>query len=166
MDTKEFLLNKNLIDEETGKIKFEPETETQHFENLLEEYSSLKENDKYLRLLAEFDNYKKRVKKEKEELSLTIKSKILNAVLDLDSDLSIAKKNIENSEGLNIILGKVSNFLKTQGIEEIQTIEYDSDLHEVISIVESGESKILEVISKGYKIDGRPVRYPKVILSK
>ena len=71
-----------------------------------------------------------------------------------------------DSEGLNLILNKVHTSLKSQGIEEIQTDEYDSDLHEVISIIETGESKIIDIVSKGYKINGKPFRYPKIILSK
>jgi molecular chaperone GrpE (heat shock protein) len=91
---------------------------------------------------------------------------MLNSILDLDNDLHIAKKSIGDSEGINIILNKVQNFLKTQGIEEIQTDIYDSDLHEVISMLETGEEKIIDVVSKGYSINGKPFRYPKVILSK
>jgi molecular chaperone GrpE (heat shock protein) len=91
---------------------------------------------------------------------------MLNSILDLDSDLHIAKKSIGESEGINIILNKVQNFLKSQGIEEIQTETYDSDLHEVVSILETGEEKVFDVVSKGYSINGKPFRYPKVILSK
>jgi molecular chaperone GrpE (heat shock protein) len=90
----------------------------------------------------------------------------LSTILDLDNDLYIAKKNMQDSEGLNIILNKVHTALKSQGIEEIQTDEYDSDLHEVISIIETGESKIIDIVSKGYKFNGKPFRYPKIILSK
>lgn len=122
--------------------------------------------DQYVRLYAEFENFKKRVQKEKNELILNTKTKTLNSILDLDSDLSIARKSITDSEGLNIIFNKVSTFLKNQGIEEIQTETYDPDLHEVISVVDTGENKIIDVVSKGYTIDGSPLRYPKIILSK
>ena len=122
--------------------------------------------DKYYRLYADFDNYKRRAQKEKEDLVLDTKTKSLSTILDLDNDLYIAKKNMPDSEGLNLILNKVHNSLKSQGIEEIQTDEYDSDLHEVISIIETGESKIIDIVSKGYKINGKPFRYPKIILSK
>jgi molecular chaperone GrpE len=122
--------------------------------------------DKYYRLYADFDNYKRRAQKEKEDLVLDTKTKSLSTILDLDNDLYIAKKNMPDSEGLNLILNKVHTFLKSQGIEEIQTDEYDSDLHEVISIIETGESKIIDIVSKGYKINGKPFRYPKIILSK
>ena len=122
--------------------------------------------DKYYRLYADFDNYKRRAQKEKEDLILDTKTKSLSTILDLDNDLYIAKKNMPDSEGLNLILNKVHTSLKSQGIEEIQTDEYDSDLHEVISIIETGESKIIDIVSKGYKINGKPFRYPKIILSK
>lgn len=122
--------------------------------------------DKYLRLLAEFDNYKKRISREKEDLRLSTKTQMLSAILDIDSDLAIAKKNIKEDEGLNLILNKLETFLKNQGVETIQTETYDSDLHEVISILEIGEQKIVDVISKGYSIGGKPFRYPKIILGK
>jgi molecular chaperone GrpE len=122
--------------------------------------------DQYLRLLADFENYKKRNSKEKEDLVQQTKINTIVSILDLDSDLNIARKNIPESEGLNLMIQKVNNFLKNQGIEEIQTESYDPDLHEVVSIVETGENKILDVISKGYRIGEKPFRYPKIILSK
>lgn len=122
--------------------------------------------DQYLRLYADFENYKKRTQKEKEELVLNTKTKMMNSILDLDNDLHIAKKSIGESEGINIILNKVHTFLKSQGIEEVQTQSYDSDLHEVVSVLETGEEKIIDVISKGYSINGKPFRYPKIILSR
>ena len=122
--------------------------------------------DQYLRLYADFENYKRRVQKEKEDLVLNTKTKSLNSILDLDNDLHIAKKSIGESDGINMILNKVHTFLKSQGIEEIQSESYDSDLHEVVSVLETGEEKIIDVVSKGYSINGKPFRYPKIILSK
>ena len=57
-------------------------------------------------------------------------------------------------------------YLKNQGIEIIQTETYDEDLHEVISILPIGEKKVVDVVSKGYTIDGKPFRYPKIILGE
>ena len=122
--------------------------------------------DLYLWLYADFDNYKKRSIKDKEESTVQVKINLISSILDLDNDLSLAKKNLPDSEGLNLIFQKLTNFLKTQGIEEIQTDTYDADLHEVISVLETGENKIIDVISKGYKIGEKPFRYPKIILSK
>lgn len=122
--------------------------------------------DLYLRLYADFDNYKKRVIKDREDATVQVKINTISSILDLDNDLSLAKKNLPESEGLNLIFQKLNNFLKSQGIEEIQTEIYDEDLHEVVSVIETGETKIIDVISKGYKIGEKPFRYPKIILSK
>lgn len=130
----------------------------------------LKESEeKYLRLYAEFDNYKRRVSKEKEEILTNTKIKMLTSILDMDNDLSFAIKSVKGEEaksGLNLISVKLQNFLKSHGIEEIQTEKYDEELHEVISVMEIGESKIIDVASKGYSLNGKPFRYPKIILGK
>lgn len=125
-------------------------------------------NDKYLRIYAEYDNYRKRVIKEKEDLVLNTKSKMLSAVLDIDNDISIALKSIsdKDKEGVELILKKLDSFLKSHGVESIQTEKYDSDLHEVISVLEIGEDKIIDVITKGYTVNGKPMRFPKIILGK
>lgn len=124
-------------------------------------------NEKYLYKCAEFENYRRRVQKEKEELVLNTKTKMLSAVLDMDSDITIAIKSIDKvDEGLLLIVQKLETFLKNQGIETIQTETYDEDLHEVISVLETGENKILDVISKGYSLNGKPFRYPKIVLSR
>lgn len=126
-------------------------------------------NEKYLYKCAEFENYKKRVHKQKEDLVLETKTKMLSSILDMDSDISIAIRSIKNKDakkGVSLIVSKLETFLKTQGIESIQTDTYDADVHEVISILNVGESKIIDVASKGYSIDGKIFRYPKIILGK
>jgi molecular chaperone GrpE len=141
-------------------------------EEKLEEVISIEERleqseDKYLRLFAEFDNYKKRVKKEKEDLVLSTKTKVLSSVLDMDSDISLAIKSLNVvDDGLLLIAQKLENFLKSQGIESIQTDLYDEELHEVISVIEIGQHKIVDVVTKGYTLDGKPFRYPKIVLGK
>lgn len=143
------------------------ETEKKEIE-ILQEVEDIKSelNNKYLLLLADFENYKKRVKKEKEDLVSKTKVDMLSVILDLDSDLSIARKSIVEDEGLKIIFSKIDKFLSDQGIESIQTETYDPDLHEVISVIETGEEKVVDVINKGYKINDSVFRYPKIILSK
>jgi len=144
-------------DLETFEMKTYSEEEVNQIKNEL--------NDKYLRLLAEFDNYKKRVQKEKEEIKSNTQVSMLSSILDMDNDLSIALKN-SNDEGLKLIISKIEKFLQNHGIEPIQTETYDSDLHEVISILEVGEEKIVDVVSKGYSLNGKPFRYPKIILGR
>jgi molecular chaperone GrpE len=123
-------------------------------------------NDKYIRLFAEFDNYKRRVAKEKDDLRVNTKTMMLTAILDLDSDLSIAVKSSKDQDGLKLIMSKLEKFLNNQGVESIQTDTYDADLHEVISVLEIGEEKIVDVVTKGYKLNDKPFRFPKIILGK
>jgi len=165
-ETIEFLRGKKLLaeDKESFKILHDDAGEVS-LNELLEEYK----NNSYLRLAAEFDNYKKRVIKEKEELVNNTKVKMLTSILDMDSDISLAIKSITNEEareGVSLIASKVDKFLKSQGIEPVQTETYDSELHEVISVMEIGEEKIIDVISKGYTLNGKTFRYPKIILGK
>ena len=124
-------------------------------------------NDKYLLLYADFENYKRRVQKDKEELVLNTKTKMLSSILDMDNDISIALKSMDKvDEGVLLIAHKLDTFLKSQGIEPIQTENYDEDLHEVISVISTGEQKVVDVVSKGYSLNGKPFRYPKIVLSK
>jgi len=123
-------------------------------------------NDKYLRLAADFENFKRRVSKEKEEIKSNTKSLMLSSILDLDSDISIAVKQEKDNAGLNLFANKLTKFLSQQGVESIQTETYDKDIHEVISVLEIGEEKIVDVVSKGYILNDKPIRYPKIILGK
>jgi molecular chaperone GrpE len=134
-----------------------------------DEFDSMKAelNDKYVRLYAEYDNYKRRVSKEKEEIRNMTKIETLSSILDIDNDLSIAVSKMENKpDGIDLILSKVDKYLKSQNIEIVQTEKYDPDIHEVVSVVETGQNKIVEVVSRGYSIGGKIIKYPKVILSK
>lgn len=134
------------------------------FENKISELE-----DKYIRIYSDFENYKKRTLKEKEELILNTKISMLSSILDVDNDISIAIKNIKDEEsknGIKLIASKITNFLKSYGIEEIQTNIYDEELHDVIGIVNTGKKEIVEVISKGYTLNGNPFRHPKILLGK
>lgn len=126
----------------------------------------LEASDKYLRLAAEFENYKRRVQREKDEIRSTTKTMMLSAILDLDSDLSIAVNQSKDNDGLKLMMTKIGKFLSSQGVEVIQTDTYDPDLHEVISVLEIGEEKIVDVVTKGYKLNDKPFRFPKIILGK
>ena len=126
-------------------------------------------NNKYMLLYADFENYKKRIQKDKDELKNNTKVSMITSILDMDNDISLAIKNIKDQsakEGVQLIANKIETFLKNQGIEIIQTEKYDEDLHEVISILPIGEKKVVDVVSKGYTIDGKPFRYPKIILGE
>lgn len=126
-------------------------------------------NDKYIRLYAEFDNYRKRVQREKEDLVTSTKSLMVSPILDMDNDIAFAINSIKDEsskQGVQLIAQKLKSFLKSQNIEEIQTDSYDDNLHEVISVVQTGKVEIIEVVSKGYKIGNKILRFPKIVLSK
>ena len=124
-------------------------------------------NDRFLRKCAEFENYKRRVQKDKEELVLNTKTKMLSSILDMDNDVTLALKSMDKvDKGVLLIAQKLETFLKSQGIEPIQTETYDDELHEVISVTETGAKKVIDVVSKGYTLNGKPFRYPKVVLGK
>lgn len=172
MDTVEFLRNKGMLleDKETFKITYEDGTEIV-LNDVLEEYA----NEAVLRQAAEFENYKKRVNKEKQDIRNRVKYETLSSFLDILDDLELAKNNIKESKdvflnkGLELIFKKIDNFMKEQGIEEIDTSgKFDPNLHEAITMVnmdkESGD--IVETVMKGYIIDGKIARYPKVVVNE
>ena len=135
-------------------------------ENLVvEQIDTTDWKDMYLRLSADMDNLRKRIFKEKEELVIKTKTSMIEPLLDIDSEIAIAAKHSKD-EGIKLIVSKLEKFLSSQGIETIQTITYDENLHEVISVVEFEDKGILDVASKGYKIGDKIIRYPKIILSK
>lgn len=132
----------------------------------LEKLDEPVEDDRYIRLYAEFDNYKKRTLSEKEKLKNKITTDSIEPMLNLYDELTLSLKSITDSQtvmGINLMLSKVEKSLKTMGIEEIQTDVYDSDLHEVISVI--GDNKnIIDVVSKGYTINGNIFKHPKIVL--
>ena len=125
--------------------------------------------DRWIRSVAEFENYKKRIDRERADLSATARRSLsaINFLLEVESDLSQAKNSLteDHFSGLRLIYEKLIKNLSSIGIEEISTESYDPDLHEVVAMNESGKSKIETVISKGWTMDEKPLRYPKVILN-
>lgn len=135
-------------------------------------------NDKYIRLLAEFENFKRRTLKEKEELLKFGTSKIISSFLPVYDDLERAIKtngSIEDKkiilEGIELIFKKFQSTIKQSGLEEIESLgkEFDTDFHEALSIVEVGEDqkgKVIQEIEKGYILNGKVLRFAKVIVGK
>ena len=156
------------------KIISEKESDVTPFDELLLKYKELEaklaeSEDKYVRLYADFETYKRRMIKDKEEIKNSTKISMISSILDMDNDLSIALKNIKDEaakSGVRLIAQKLETFLKSHNIEVIQTEKYDDELHEVIQVMEIGESKVIDVVAKGYSLNGKPFRFPKIILGK
>lgn len=136
-------------------------------------------NDRYLRLYSEFDNYRKRTLKEKLELNKTASSEIILSLLPVLDDCDRAKKAIENSddtksvnEGLELISNKFHNILKQKGVEEIDALnkKFDTDFHEAVTKIPAPSIKLkgknVDVIEKGYTLNGKVIRYAKVVIGE
>ena len=136
-------------------------------------------NDKHLRLIAEYDNYRKRTLKEKIELSKTAGEKILADILPLVDDFERGLQHIDNAtdinavkEGTILIYNKFINFLSRQGVKEIETTgkEFDPDVFEAITKIpapsEDMKGKIIDCVEKGYSLDDKIIRFPKVVVGE
>lgn len=123
--------------------------------------------DKYLRLAAEFDNFKKRTHKEKSEIKVQTKYNTLSDLLDIIDDLEMASKQSED-EGVLLIINKLDSYIDKQGIKVIDTTgDFDVDKHESISLIDMGKekkNKIIDCVKRGYELDGKILRYPKVVV--
>jgi molecular chaperone GrpE len=151
------------------------ETETEEAETLLKEELG-KEKDKFLRLFAEFENYKKRTSKERLELFKTASQDVIQSMLPVLDDFDRALKEIEKSEdtavieGVELIHNKLKETLKNKGLSEVEVSAgdvFNADDHEAITQIPAPnddlKGKIVDVIEKGYKLGDKVIRFPKVV---
>lgn len=154
-----------------------PETEKDPLEATLEELAALK--DKYLRQVAEFDNYRKRTLKEKTDLILNGGEKVLTALLPILDDLDRAAENIEKSndletlkEGVALILDKLTKTLAAQGLKKMETIgqPFDTDFHEAVALIpaqeEAQKNVVIDCVQQGYQLNDKVLRHAKVVVGQ
>jgi len=135
--------------------------------------------DRYLRLSAEFDNYRKRTLKEKMEISKYAGEDILKNILPFMDDFERASKHMETTtdstamkQGIEIIYNKLSDFLKQNGVKEIESLNcsFDVDLHDAVAKIQVNEDdkkgKIVEVLSKGYFLKDKVLRHSQVVIGE
>ena len=130
--------------------------------------------DKYVRLIAEFDNYKKRTTREKTEFAQYANENIIKSFLPIIDDFERAKKNQEkNITGYQLIEQKIIDILTKQKLQKINITKnetFDLEKHEAISSIpvknKKQKDKIVDEIESGYKIGDKIIRYPKVIIGK
>lgn len=136
-------------------------------------------NDRLLRQIAEFDNYRKRTLKEKTELILGGGEKVLTALLPVLDDLERAQQNIESAEdvaalkeGVELIVNKLVNTLSGQGLKKIDTEgkEFDTDYHEAIAMLpvtdEAQKNHIIDCVQAGYTLNEKVIRHAKVVVGQ
>lgn len=153
------------------------EQQAQELEKARQEVEAL--NDKYLRLSAEFDNYRKRTLKEKAELILNGGEKCISSILPIVDDLERALKTMEKAEdvaavreGVELIFTKFLNVLGQNGVKVIETKEkpLDTDYHEAIAVIpapqEELKGKILDCVQTGYTLNEKVIRHAKVVVGE
>lgn len=185
--------DKNLEQEDKlNGEEFQEQTEQHSEEEVMEEEEAEEEKkeptaeeklaelqDRYLRLSAEYDNFRKRTLKEKIELQRSANEGLLSALLSVADDFDRALQSVEDAkdveavkEGLNLISGKFSGFLQQQGVKEIEADkkEFDTDLHEAITKIPAPskkmKGKVVDVIQKGYFLNEKVLRYAKVVIGE
>ncbi|MEM9917907.1 MAG: nucleotide exchange factor GrpE [Bacteroidota bacterium] len=135
--------------------------------------------DKYMRLVAEFDNYKKRTVRERLDLMATAAQDTLSALLPVLDDFDRAKKNAEDesskepfSEGVMLVYNKLYSSLKQRGLEPMESNgeAFDPEIHEAITEIpastEEMKGKVIDTVEKGYKLKEKIIRYAKVVVGK
>lgn len=135
--------------------------------------------DKYLRLYAEFDNYKKRTARERLDLIKTASEDLVSRLLPVLDDFDRVKQNAENSdnaeafsEGVMLVYNKLKQVLESKGLKVMDTedLEFDPELHEAITKIaapsEDLKGKIIDFIEKGYYLNDKIIRYAKVVIGE
>jgi len=172
-------LNENATNETSestvnADVEAQAETEEKDYEVL---YNETK--DKLLRLFADFENFKKRVARERMEYVKTAGQDIFQAILPVLDDLDRAEKSIESAvdveavkEGLDLITKKLRSALMNKGLKEIEVIGevFDSEIHDAIAQIpapsEDMKGKVIDCAEKGYSLNGVVIRNPKVVVGQ
>ena len=166
-----------------SKKKVEIDKNTEPVENQVEEVNLEDqvnaEKDKFLRLFAEFENYKRRTAKERIELFSTASEEVMISLLPILDDFDRASAEIEKDKdnevfkGVLLIKNKLFDSLKSKGLALIEVNkgdEFNADNHEAVTQIPAPtkemEGKIIDVIEKGYKLGEKVIRYPKVVIGK
>lgn len=169
------------VGQETSQENEAPLTEEEKLAQELEKDNEQieEQKDKYLRLSAEFDNYRKRTMKEKAELILNGGEKSISSILPIVDDFERALKNMETAtdvaavkEGVELIYNKFMSVLGQNGVKVIETKEQplDTDYHEAIAVIpapnEALKGKILDCVQTGYILNDKVIRHAKVVVGE
>ena len=158
----------------TEEKKGDKETQIQELGEKLAEL-----NDKYLRLSAEFDNYRKRTLKEKMELIKSAGEQILSKILPVMDNFERALKNMEVAtdvpalrEGVELIYANFKDFLMQNGVKEMECLhaDFDPELQEAVTQIpaptEDLKGKVVDCVQKGYTLNDKVIRFPKVVVGE
>jgi molecular chaperone GrpE len=163
-------------EDQEQKLENENEEEEKSVEETLNDELA-KEKDKFLRLFAEFENYKRRTSKERMELFKTAGQEVIVSLLPVLDDFDRAIKELAKSDdkeafkGVELINVKLRETLKNKGLEMLDVNAgdvFDADIHEAITQIPAPDKKmkgkVIDVIEKGFKLGDRIIRHPKVVV--
>ncbi len=172
-DTLEMNFDENISGDQHLAETVEEESETERLRTELAE-----SKDKYLRLVAEFDNFKRRNARERIELIQTAGKEVITDMLDVLDDSERAQKGFETTEdtktikeGVQLVFTKLRNTLLSKGLKPMDAKgkEFNADVHEAITEIEAGEEwkgKVVDEVTKGYYLNDKIIRFAKVVVGK
>ena len=154
----------------------DPVAEESEIEKLRQQVDEL--NDRYLRQVAEFENFKRRNARERIELLQTAGKEVITDLLDVVDDSERAQKQMETTqdvqqirEGVQLVFTKLRNTLASKGLKPIDALnkDFNVDLHEAVTEIDAGEEmkgKVVAEIQKGYYLNDKIIRFAKVVVGK
>lgn len=159
------------------QVKNKKEDKDSRVEELGQKLSEI--NDKYLRLSAEFDNYRKRTLKEKMELTKSAGEQVLTKILPVMDNFERALKSMESAsdvpalrEGVELIYANFKDFLAQNGVKEMECLhtDFDPEVQEAVTKIpapaEELKGKVVDCIQKGYTLNDKVIRFPKVVVGE
>ena len=162
------------VKSEAGETKRKKISKEKELESKLKE-----QHDKYLRLAAEFDNYRKRTMKERIELTQYVSTELITRILPVIDDFERAIDSMRSTQdidvvrqGIELIYNKFKDYLNQQGVKEIDALnqEFNTDYHDAVTKFPVQENelkgKVIEVIHKGYTLNDKVIRYSKVVVGE
>ena len=167
----------NVVEESQDTKNTNEETEVTKELTPEEKYSEL--NNRFLRLYAEFENYRKRTNKERLDLITNANSDLLKDLVPVIDDFERAMQNMESSDnaeaiqtGINLIYNKFKNILENKGLKHFKSIEndFDPEVHEAITKIPAPSNKlkgkVVDEIEKGYMLNDKVIRFAKVVVGE
>ena len=168
----------NILNSDDSRAGTElPESNNDEVEQLQGEIAELK--DKHLRLIAEFDNFRRRTAKERVELTQTAGKDILQSLLVVLDDVNRAEKQMETTddvavlkEGISLVFNKFKVIMQSKGLKEMEAhnTEFNADLHEAITEIQAPNNKmvgkVMDVVEQGYYLNDKLIRHAKVVVGK
>lgn len=174
-DNQEEILNNERVDEENSEKEFGEAEPIDPIEKL--EKDILEEKNQYLRLYAEFENFRRRTAKERIELISTASADVIKDILTILDDFERAIQSNEKAEdltavkeGFHILHNKLAKILEGKGLKSFDSLgqKFDADKHEAIAqvLVEEKNKKgiVIDVVEKGYALNEKIIRHPKVVV--